>query len=288
MEGRVQEVRRFAVKSMRGESLPACPIDAGGLRGDRAYALLDEETGKVASAKRPRMWSGLLAMSASYAADAGPGQPLLVDMGDGTPVRSDTPDFDARLSSAVGRRVRLLSQPEAGAGYDDEWPDIDGLAPEEFVTSTRTSTSDDGLAVSTLPVGLLAPGTFQDVSPVTVLTTASLRAAARLQPASRWDPRRFRANLLLDFSGEGFLENDWIGRRLTVGGAVLEILAPTPRCVMTTLAQEDLPADRDILRTVAAHNRADVPGTGRFACLGVYASVVTPGPVAVGDRSTVD
>ena len=52
---------------------------------------------------------------------------------------------------------------------------------------------------------------------------------------------------------------------------------------MTTLAQQDLPADLEILRSVARQNRVELKGSGRFACLGVYAAVVEPGRVAVGD-----
>ena len=53
---------------------------------------------------------------------------------------------------------------------------------------------------------------------------------------------------------------------------------------MTTLAQQDLPDDRATLRTVAKHNRIDIPQLGgRWACAGVYADVVAPGRVAVGD-----
>ncbi len=183
--------------------------------------------------------------------------------------------------------MRLIGQAADGASYEDEWPAIEGLAPEGFIDSTRTSTSQDGLAVSTLPVGMMAPGTFQDVAPVTILTTASLRAAHQLHASGDWDPRRFRSNLLLDVPGEGFVENDWDGRRLTVGEAVLEVMTPTPRCVMTTLAQEELPVDRAVLRTVATDNRVELSGFGRFACLGAYASVVTPGLVAVSDACSL-
>src|SRR5262249_14358439 len=112
-----------------------------------------------------------------------------------------------------------------------------------------------------------------------------LKHAAQLQPNSAWDVRRFRPNLLfdLDDDSEGFIENDWTGRQIAIGEATIEVLAPTPRCVMTTLAQDDLPADRQVLQTVARHNRVDIPGAGRFACLGAYASVVEAGPIAVGD-----
>jgi hypothetical protein len=170
------------------------------------------------------------------------------------------------------------------AAYDDVWPDVEGLAPQAFIDATKSAVTEAGQAVSTLQVGLLAPGTFQDLAPLTLMTTSSLRAAASLQPASRWDPHRFRSNLLVETDGDGFLENDWVGRRLALGEIVLEVIGPTPRCVMTTLAQRDLPTDHEILRTLARHNRIDFKGAGRFACLGVYASVVQPGRVAVGDR----
>jgi uncharacterized protein YcbX len=164
------------------------------------------------------------------------------------------------------------------------WPDIDGLAPQELIDATRTATSDDGEPVSTLPLGLMAPGTFQDVAPLTLLTTASLKAGQRLHPSASWDPRRFRPNLLVDVADEGFVENEWVGRRLQIGDVVLEVAAPTPRCVMITLPQEELPADRAVLTTLARHNRVPLPEAGRFTCLGAYASVRHPGFVAIGDR----
>ncbi len=172
------------------------------------------------------------------------------------------------MSAALGRAVRLVAEPLADTVYDDVWPDIDGMAPDEFINETQTSTSEDGRPISTLPVGLMAPGTFQDVAPITIMTVQSLHHAARLQPNSRWDSRRFRPNLLVDLDddSEGFIENDWAGRRITIGEATIEVLAPTPRCVMTTLAQDDLVADREVLRTLAHHNRLEIPGVGRFTC----------------------
>jgi hypothetical protein len=53
---------------------------------------------------------------------------------------------------------------------------------------------------------------------------------------------------------------------------------------MVTLAQPDLGADRAILTTVARHNRAEMLGSGRFACLGAYASVDSGGTIRVGDN----
>jgi hypothetical protein len=283
VNGRLLEIGRFPVKSMQGEAPPETTVQANGLAGDRAYALVDETTGKVASAKHPRLWAGLLAFQAGYLDGAAPGRTLRIRLPDGTVVRSDDPGVNERLSQAIGRQVRLTGAPAPDATYENEWPDVEGLAPQELIDDTQTSVTDDGRPVSTVPVGFLAPGTFQDVAPVTLLTTASLRAAARLHPAGDWDPRRFRPNLLLDVEGDDFAENDWNGRRLTVGEVVLEVTFPTPRCVMITLAQEELPTDREVLRTLARHNRVDIENAGRFTCLGAYATVVEAGPVAVGD-----
>lgn len=67
--GVVAEVRRYPVKSMLGERLPAAPLDASGLIGDRAYALVDDETGKVISVKRPKRWGRIFELTASTGDD---------------------------------------------------------------------------------------------------------------------------------------------------------------------------------------------------------------------------
>jgi uncharacterized protein YcbX len=268
---------------MQGETPSEVSVDAAGVVGDRAYALVDGETGAVASAKDPRRWADLLRFSARFSAEPGRGQPVTITLPGGTQVSSISPDIDGQLSSAAGRTVTLSGAPATDASYDEVWPDIDGLAPEEFVASFRTGQTSAGEAVTALPVGMLAPGTFQDVAPVTILTTASLRAGRRLYPGGDWDPRRFRMTILIDADGDGFIENDWLGHTLTIGTVRLSVLAPTPRCVMVTLAQPDLGADREVLRTVARHNRAEVPGAGRFASLGAYASVDLGGTIRVGD-----
>ena len=74
---------------------------------------------------------------------------------------------------------------------------------------------------------------------------------------------------------KGFVENDWVGRTVAIGGGVrLAITGPCGRCVMTTLPQGDLPKDSGILRTAAQHNGVNV---------GVYASVVSGGTIRRGD-----
>src|SRR5437867_3817494 len=64
--GSVVALWRYPVKSMMGEELNSSEVTQRGLLGDRAYALVDAETGKVASAKNPRPWPRLLDFRAPY------------------------------------------------------------------------------------------------------------------------------------------------------------------------------------------------------------------------------
>jgi uncharacterized protein YcbX len=115
-----------------------------------------------------------------------------------------------------------------------------------------------------------------DSGPVHIVTTASLRWLQAMLADSRIDERRFRPNIVVDLPGEAPVEQDWPGKTIRIGDAVvLRISEPTERCAMTTLAQSDLPADPRVLKCLARD--ADL----RF---GVYAEVLSAGSVTCGDR----
>src|SRR3954447_21687593 len=98
--GRVAAIWRYPVKSMLGEQVDAAEVTGRGVLGDRAYALVDAETGKVASAKDPRRWPGLFAFRAAFTAplrDSGALPPALITLPDGTTLTTDRPEIDARL-----------------------------------------------------------------------------------------------------------------------------------------------------------------------------------------------
>ena len=114
------------------------------------------------------------------------------------------------------------------------------------------------------------------------MTTATLDRLRELYPQGRFEVRRFRPNIVVEpASGEGtFVENDWIGHTLAIGGEVrLNITGPCSRCVMTTLPQGDLPKDPGILRTAAKHNKVNV---------GVYAAVLRGGTIRRGDLVKIE
>jgi uncharacterized protein YcbX len=108
------------------------------------------------------------------------------------------------------------------------------------------------------------------------------RRGAPLYPQGRFEVPRFRPNIVVaPASGEpDFVENAWIGHTLAIGDAVrLSITGPCGRCVMTTLAQGDLPPDPGILRTAAQHNKVSV---------GIYATVERGGSIHRGDAVRVE
>ena len=139
--GRVAGMWRYPVKSMQGEGLEAAQVSESGIAGDRAYALVETATGKIASAKNPRKWPGLLRSSAVFleAPSGGGIPPVRVTLPDGTALASNERGFDERASKILGRGVVLTSAPVESSVLEEYWPDIDGLAHRETVTDEAIS-----------------------------------------------------------------------------------------------------------------------------------------------------
>jgi uncharacterized protein YcbX len=260
----------------------ASAVTEQGLLGDRAYALVDAETGKVASAKNPKRWPNLFECHAALTEPPERARelpPVRITLPDGATVMSDDPTVDEVLSDMVGRWVRLERTAPAEPVLEEYWPDMEGLSPEGH----RDTVTDERIGAAA------PPGTFFDLAPMGVVTTATLERLAELYPQGRFDVRRFRMNVVLDVDADGFVENDWIGHTLALGDDVrLPVTVADPRCVMVTLPQGDLPKDPGILRTAAQHNRVEIPGSGSYPCVGVYATVAAGGSVRQGDRVALD
>ena len=273
--GAVGSLWRYPVKSMMGEELNAAEVTGRGLRGDRAYALVDCADGKVATAKNPRKWPHLFDFRATFIDPARAGAlaaPIRITLPDGTIVTSEQDGCNQVLSRALAREVMLdavrRGDEEATssdstartANAEEYWPDMEGLDFRDTVTDFA-----------------LPAGTFFDCAVVHLLTTATLDRLGELYPRGRFEVRRFRPNIVVQPASDerGFIENTWVGHTLAIGDEVrLSITGPCGRCVMTTLPQGDLPRDPDILRTAARHNHVHV---------GVYAAVVRGGMIRRGD-----
>lgn len=145
------------------------------------------------------------------------------------------------------------------------------------------------------PVCLVASdraGDAIDVHPVTIVSSASIAEVASHVRVSRIDRRRFR--MLVEVEGcNAHGEDEWIGQELALGDAVVRVVGPVPRCVVTTHDPDTGVRDHDMLRTILRYRGArsgddlatpvdHLPDGGKVV-FGVYAAVVTPGRVRVGD-----
>jgi uncharacterized protein YcbX len=265
----VQTIWRYPVKSMGGEKLVEARVERSGLAGDRAYALVDEAEGRIASAKLPRKWGAMITAEARYVHPPIDDQiPVVrIRLPDGTHIMSDSPTIHDVLSKFVGRGVRITSTRPKAISVER----LDPLAEGEVIAD----------------IGELMPeGRFADYAPLHLITTSTLRELRRLNPQADFDERRFRPNLVIDIAeSRGFAEQDWIGKTLAIGDMQVRVSDPTPRCSVPTLAQSGLAKDRSIVSTLVEHSRLPVAllGGELLPCAGVYAFVAEGGTVRAGD-----
>lgn len=300
--GIVKEICRYAVKSMAGERLEECTVGTLGIPGDRGWAIRDETTGEITNGKRYPL---LMQSAARYREPPAVGFIPHVDivLPDGTAVGSDASDVNERLTQLLGKRVSLwpLRPAEDTQHYRRKsktarvygklarfrafraaLPALTSFGPahEQLRESFSREPGEPVPDLSTLPAELFEftspPGTYFDAFPIHLLTTASLAMMARLNPAATWDVRRFRPNFLIETEPQikGLVEAEWAERKLRIGGVELKGEIPTPRCGMTIQAQAGLAKDPSVLRTIVRDADQN---------LGIYASVITPGEVRVGD-----
>jgi uncharacterized protein len=211
---------------------------------------------------------------------------VVVTFPDGSSDSIDASALPGHLSAFLGRSVSVASVLPDGATYDEAWVGElkDGAGPYFGMPSRM----EDGGEMIDAIVSMGVPGGFFDFGAIHIVTTSTVRELSALAPGSRFDARRFRPNVVVETDDEGFVETAWQGRALTIGDVRFSVSFTVPRCVMTTLAQDDLPADREVLRTIAQHNGIDVFGTGTpYPCVGVYADVTSGGTIRTGDPVTL-
>jgi hypothetical protein len=232
--------------------VPEVAVEDDGLQGDRQWGVQDVATGRILTGRRePRLLHASARLVANQAE---------LNLPTGEVCRGTGPATDDALSAWLGRRVSLViaaAQPPSQAEYFAD------------------ATDDSSAAIEwTMP-----SGRFVDAAPLLVLTTASLRFGASLQPAGNWDVRRFRPNVLVDIDGAGWCEDSWCGRTVHIGDVELVPQQPCVRCTMVTRAQPGLERDIDVYRAVARHHNGN---------LGVWTAVQTPGRIRVGDTVVIE
>jgi len=232
---RAIELWRYPVKSLQGERVGACAVTRDGFEGDRQFVIYDLATGFGLTGRRV---PELLFASARLRDDGS----AEITLPDGT-VAVDDEALSAWLGRSVALRTAVTKAPRRYENVVDfeqeprsEWEAFDGASAGAFHDNV-------GARVSFVSTGTVGP----------------------------WDPRRFRANVLLD--GEG--EDELVGSKAVLGGVMFDLGMRIERCVMTTRAQAGgIERDLGVLRTIARE---------RDACLAIGALVAAPGSVRVGD-----
>ena len=134
--GSVVSLWRYPIKSMLGEELNTTSIADGSLLGDRSFALVDSETGKVASAKNPRKWPRLFEFRAAFVEPPLPGTdlpPVRVTLPDGKMLVTGQDNFNQVISQALERDVTLNCALQAPS-LEEFWPEVEGIAYNNVVT----------------------------------------------------------------------------------------------------------------------------------------------------------
>ena len=271
--GTIGDIHRHPVKSMAGEVVSRSCVGFHGLAGDRALAVFDERNVVVASAREKR-FAPLLRCTASFLEEPTPeheARPVLIRLPDGHEIRHGDEDAGAAISRYLGVEVILAPLKSGGPSPAGE----EALRRVREHLERVRSGGEPRLE-----------GTVFDHAALHVLSTSTLDRLAAGAGLPSLPARRLRPNLLIDPAGdEPFDESRFLGATLAIGDQVLITLSdPTPRCVIPTLPQDDLPRAPEVLEAVARDATLEVPTfRGTFPCAGAYAFVIRPGVIRRGD-----
>ncbi|MDG2300237.1 MAG: MOSC N-terminal beta barrel domain-containing protein [Acidimicrobiales bacterium] len=228
----IEQLWRYPVKSLQGEQITSTEVEDVVL-GDRAWGILDSETGKLLSAKRiPKLLEG---------------SAKLVDDGcvltfDDKEVHNNDPNINGDLSSWLNREVRLAS-PKLGeqATIEIEWDEgLDEVPddPEIFEFSTSPGWFFD----SSSSLHLIGSGTLSMLD-------------ARIGDGAG-DVRRFRPNIVVA-TPEAFVEDDWVGKELLLGSVRAAVKKRTDRCIVITRAFGEYEASRKTLKYLSKNHQRE-------------------------------
>jgi uncharacterized protein YcbX len=254
--GRVAWIAIAPVKSMALAFLDEAQLGHAGIAGDRAFALVDS-AGRLVNGKR----AGVLA-TVRVAIDPAAGTLTLHlptgETASGRPILGDPIE------------AIFFGHPRPARIVDGPW------------SAALSTWSGHDLRFVAMPVG---DGLDRGPS-ATLVSTAALGALAAVRGGTEpLDRRRFRMTFGID-GIEAYAEDRWIGRRVRIGAAVVQVAGNVGRCAVTT---HDPDTGRPTFDTLHAlqQGRGHLPASEPLP-FGVWSDIVQPGRVALGDEVTVE
>ena len=243
----VSQLAVAPIKGMRLQSSPELQFGHHGVTGDREFLIVDEDCKLLQTARNP----GLLRIEPSWE----PARNLLaLRFPDGRVVQDKPEPGTAAVTRMYdGREIpgRVISGPVSAAlsGYLGRAVHLFKRAADHFGNDDR---------------------------PVTLMSEASLHALGAEFGGTAPDPRRFRMTITVA-GADAWAEHSWGGQQVTVGDIALRVLAPVPRCVVTTRNPESGATDARILHALARlRGKNDIT-------FGVWCEILRPGRIQVGD-----
>jgi uncharacterized protein YcbX len=120
---------------------------------------------------------------------------------------------------------------------------------------------------------------------VSVISQASVVRLEQLAGDREVDPRRFR--MLIEVDGpRAHEEDDWVGRQVRIGEALVAMRGHVGRCLVTTQDPDTGTIDLPVLDMLRSYRSG--AGTTEPLAFGIYGEVLEPGAVRVGDLVTLD
>ena len=239
--GRVASIWRYPIMGLQGEVLAAAAVSGHGVIGDHGYVVRDVQTGAVLDPKsHPYSWGETTALSRLI-------------------------EFKCELLGARGEGDSFRLTMPGGGSREGGAADVGGVLSEALSREVEV------VRYPRIVETRAAAGRT-----IHLLTAASLARIGSLHPSGNFDLRRFRPNIFVELTAEGFVEEDWLGRTLALGRDLrIKVEKPNIRCVVTTLPQGPLAEDKGILESVEKYNGKK---------LGVMCSVSSGGVVSAGNR----
>ncbi|RVC61584.1 FAD-dependent oxidoreductase [Mesorhizobium sp.] len=232
--GSVREIWRYPVSSLTGESLGRAMIMKTGVAGDRTHALFEASSSNIVNPPTSKKWN-----------------------------------IAPRLAARVGDTgiIQISSDGRLWRAFDD--PSM--LDELEAIFGTRMESKRYGSQVG----DAIAKPRYA-MQPIHLLSRQSLDALQACLPDSQIDVRRFRPNIVVDLPDLAGArpEDSLLGKEFSIGALRLRGTVRCGRCAFTTLAQQGVPEDRSVLRTLIQDFEKN---------FGIYCEVLEPGEIAVGD-----
>ena len=243
----VSQLAIAPVKGMRLQRSTEIQLGHHGVTGDREFLIVDDDGKLLLTARNP----GLLRIEPSWEPAR---NHLALRFPDGSVVQDAPEPGTAAITRMYdGREIpgRVIPGPLSAAlsGYL-------GRAVHLFQRAADHLGTDD--------------------RPVTLMSEASLRALAAKFSGTAPDPRRFRMTITLT-GADPWAEHNWSGQQVAIGDITLRVLAPVPRCVVTTRNPESGATDARIL-----HALAQLRGKNDIT-FGVWCEIIQSGHIRVGD-----